>query len=350
MSIPPCGSPAMRVRITPFLFALLALCTFGGSAMAAPRTAPPIDLLHAQDNWLVAGRLAETVPGRLVFERTEVLAGKGETPDRIDVRAPVLPQPPAMGSDYIFAYTVVHRDKRLPGKKGGNVEGATLLSSTGLEPALFADTPALREILRVGHTVAGRQSRAMLDLLLAALAGEDAALRDLAAAQIAMDPRIARHLERSDRVVLERSVRDGKLAPDTRSTLLLAAATRPAALGGWWKEVATDVVTNTPTGGYSRETPVPVGIVLAAFEVLEQHAVKLAPESISRWLRSPERLLVERAGSMLRRESPALERTATEQALADPATPEATRRYLDDHLRRLDRAAGAKGAVKDGAS
>lgn len=351
MSIPPCGRLAMRARIpAPFLFALLALCAFAGNAIAAPRTLPPLDLLHAQDNWLVAGRLAEIVPGRLVFERTEVLAGKGEVPERIDVRAPVLPQPPAVGSDYIFAYTMVHRDKRLPGKKAGNVEGATLLSSTGLEPALFADTPALRGILHAGHTLEGRQSRAMLDLLLAALAGEDAALRDLAAAQIAMEPRIARHLRRADRALLEQAVRDGKLAPDTRSTLLLAAATRPGDLGGWWKDVATDVVTSTPTGGYSRETPVPVGIVLTAFEVLEQHAVKLAPESISRWLRSPERLLVERAGSMLRRESPALERTATEQALADPALPETTRRYLGDHLRRLDRAAGGKDARKDGAT
>src|SRR5690606_37428351 len=155
-------------------------------------------------------------------------------------------------------------------------------------------------------------------LLLVQLAGEDAALRDLAGAQIAMEPRIARHLRRADRAALERAVRDGGLAPDTRSTLLLAAATRPADLGGGWKDVASDVVTTTPVGGYSGETPVPVGIVLTAFEVLEQHAVKLAPDSISRWLRSPERLLVERAGSMLRRVSPALEREATEQALADP--------------------------------
>jgi hypothetical protein len=340
----PSGRCATCVR-TLFLFTLAAIA---GSVAAAPRTSPPLDLLHAQDNWLVAGRLAEVVPGRLVFERAEVLSGKGEPPERVDVRAPVLQRAPVTGTAYIFGYTAVHRDKRLPGMKAGNAEGAVLLSSTGLEPALFADTPALREILRVGHTVAGRQSRGMLDLLLAALAGEDAALRDLAAAQIAMEPRIGKHLRRGDRMALEQATRDGQLAPDTRSTLLLAAATRPGALGGWWKDVATDVVTSTPTGGYSRETPVPVGIVLTAFEVLDMHAVKLAPESISRWLRSPERLLVERAGSTLRRESPALERTATEQALADPALPEATRRYLVDHLRRLDRAAGGKDARKDG--
>ena len=334
---------AMRARVrVPMLAALTLLGAFAGSLLAAPRTLPPIDLMHAQDSWLVAGRLAEIIPGRLVFERGEVLAGQGETAERIDVRAPVLPKPPTVGADYIFAYTMVHRDKRLPGKKGGNVEGATLLSSTGLEPALFADTPALRGILGTGHTVAGRQSRAMLDLLLAALAGDDLALRDLAAAQIAMDPRIARHLRPADRTVLERAVREDRLAPDARSTLLLAAAARPAEYGNWWKEAATDVVTSTPTGGYSRETPIPVGIVLAAFEVLDLHAVKLAPGSIARWLRSPERLLVERAGSMLRRDSPALERTATREALDDPATPEATRRYLGDHLRRLDRAAGAK--------
>lgn len=346
MSIP-CSA---RLRARARILSALGLAAFACAVGAAPRTPAPLDLLHAQDNWLVAGRLAEAVPGRLVFERGEVLAGKGEAQGRIDVRAPVLPKPPTVGADYVIGYTAVHRDKRLPGMKAGNVEGGVLLSSTGLEPALFADTPALREILRTGHSVAGRQSRAMLDLLLAALAGEDPALRDLAAAQIAMEPRIGKHLRRADRSALEHAVRDGTLAPDTRSTLLLAASTRPDTLGGWWKGVATDVVTNTPVGGYSQATPVPVGIVLTAFEVLEQHAVRLAPESISRWLRSPERLLVERAGAMLRRESPALERTATEQALADPALPETTRRYLGDHLRRLDRAAGTSGARKDGAT
>ena len=345
MSISTSGRLAARACA----FLLLASTSLAGSAFAAPRTLPPLDLLHAQDNWLVAGRLAEAVPGRLVFERAEVLAGKGEAPERIDVRAPVLPKPPTVGADYILGYTAVHRDKRLPGMKAGNAEGAVLLSSTGLEPALFVDTPALREILRTGHTVAGRQSRAMLDLLLAGLAGTDPSLRNLAAAQIAMEPRIGKHLRRPDRAALEHAVRDGTLAPDTRSTLLLAASTRPEALGGWWKDAATDVVTNTPVGGYSPGVSVPVGIVLTAFEVLEQHAVRLAPESISRWLRSPERLLVERAGSMLRRESPALERTATEQALADPALPETTRRYLGDHLRRLDRAAGSNGTRKNGA-
>ena len=323
-------------------FVLLAALAAGVNA--APRTKPPLDLLHAQDNWLVAARLAETVPGRLVFERAEVIAGKGEPPERIDVRAPVVPRVPTVGADYIIGFSAVHRDKRLPGMKAGNVEGAVLISSTGLEPALFADTPQLRAILRTGASVAGRQSREMLELLLAALAGEDPALRDLAAAQIAMEPNIGKRLRRADRLALEQAVRDGGLSADTRSTLLLAAATRPGDLGGWWKPVAVDVVTSTPTGGYSRDAPVPVAIVLTAFEVLEQHAVKLPPESVSRWLRSPERLLVERAGSMLRRESPTLEREATEQALADPALPETTRRYLGDHLRRLERAAGDKDA------
>jgi hypothetical protein len=332
-----------RLRV-PRICAFVLLAASAASVMAAPRTKPPLDLLHAQDNWLVAGRLAEIVPGRLVFDRAEVLAGKGEPPERIDVRAPVVPRAPAVGDACIIGFSMVHRDKRLPGMKAGNTEGAVLLSSTGLEPALFADTPQLRAILRTGASVAGRQSREMLDLLLAALTGEDQALRDLAAAQIAMEPNIGKRLRRADRAALEHAMREGGLSADTRSTLLLAAATRPGDLGGWWRQLATDVVTSTPTGGYSRETPVPVAIVLTAFEVLEQHAVKLPPESVSRWLRSPERLLVERAGSMLRRESPALEREATEQALADPALPETTRRYLGDHLRRLERAAGDKDA------
>ena len=39
---------------------------------------------------------------------------------------------------------------------------------------------------------------------------------------------------------------------------------------------------------------------------------------------------------MLRREAPEQERSTMPAALADPKLPEQTRKFLNDHLRRLD--------------
>jgi hypothetical protein len=69
-----------------------------------------------------------------------------------------------------------------------------------------------------------------------------------------------------------------------------------------------------------------------------------------RWLRSADPPLVERASVMLRRESPTLERSAIQDALNDPHTPDRTRTFLTDHLRRLDIQERKSKAQKDGAA
>jgi hypothetical protein len=97
-----------------------------------------------------------------------------------------------------------------------------------------------------------------------------------------------------------------------------------------------DVVTTTPIDGYADATSDPVSLVLLALEVLDKHAVKVSPDALARWVRSPRPPLVERACLMLRRESPALERSTIQAALADSHLPAQTRRFLNDHLRRLD--------------
>jgi hypothetical protein len=51
---------------------------------------------------------------------------------------------------------------------------------------------------------------------------------------------------------------------------------------------------------------------------------------------------------MQRRQSPTLARSTVQQALADPKLPEKTRKFLSDHLRRLDRIDAKSAAKKDG--
>jgi hypothetical protein len=69
---------------------------------------------------------------------------------------------------------------------------------------------------------------------------------------------------------------------------------------------------------------------------------------LKRWVWSANPALAERASLMLRRQSPKLERSTIQQALADPKLPEKTRKFLNDHLRRLDRLDARSAARKDG--
>lgn len=316
----------------------------------AGRVEPPLELLHAPGNMLVAGPLVEINPtGRLVFRRTEVLAGNTRPPDLVDVRVPTATLGQVkVGERYIFGYTLLRADPRNPSRAVLNPDGAIILTSIGLDPALFRDTSDARAILKAGSSEKDRESRGLFARLLKALAGPDRALRRLAAGELAQDLELGERLrEGGGQHVVEKVVRDPAAAPDVRTTLLVAAHDRPADFGGWWTDVAIGIVTTTPVDGYAATAADPEGLVLAALELLDGR-VKVPPEALRRWVWSPSPPIAERASVMLRRESPALERSTVQQALADPKLPEITRRFLNDHLRRLDLLNARSKARKDG--
>lgn len=329
----------------------LSACFFCAIAAHAERIEPPLELLRAAGNLLVAGTLLEiNPPDRFVFARKEVLAGKAQPPAQIDVRAPASSlQGAKVGERYVFGYRIAQPDPRNPTRIIADPKGAVLITSTGLEPALFRDTPALRAILEASRSEHGRESRRLLDLLLGALAGSDRPLQNLAAGQITQDLETGQRLRDSDRSLIERVARDHATPPDVRAALLLAAETRPAAFGAWWQAGSLDVIASTPVGGYAPGTSDPTALVLLAFEVLGQHAVPIAPAVLKRWISSASPALVEHACLILRRQSPGEERSAIQHALADPALPGQTRRFLNDHLRRLDRMEHMTNARKAGA-
>jgi len=130
--------------------------------------------------------------------------------------------------------------------------------------------------------------------------------------------------------------------------LLEAASRMPKALGDWWKNAALDIVTTTPVDGYSGKASDPVLLIMTAFDVLDRYSVKVPPETLKRWVWNPNPALVERVCVLLRREGPDLERPAIQAALADPKLSEATRKFLNDHLRQLDRIDERKRARKEG--
>lgn len=347
--------PLRPLPSRPIVFGFVMSAAFalalGAASARAERVEPPLELLYAPGNMLVAGPLIEINPtGRLVFERKDVLGGKDRPPDKIDVRVPPATLATAkLGERYVFGYSLTRADPRSPTHTIANPDGAVLLASIGLEPALFRDTAEVRAILKLGRSEHGRESRKLFDLLMTALAGSDRELQSLAAGQIALDAEIGERLRENGHSGVEKVARDPQTLPNVRASLLQSAARRPLDLGDWWQSAAIGIVTTTPIDGYSDEASDPTNLVLTALELLDQHTVKISPDALKRWVWSPQPPLVERASLMLRRESPGLERSTIQQALADPKLPGTTRKFLDDHLRRLDRLDARSKTRKEGA-
>jgi hypothetical protein len=340
----------MQWSIRTAVRALFALALpFAAAPVCAEPVPPPLELLHAPGNFLIVGTVAEINPaGRVVFERKEVLSGKPVPPALVDVRVPASVLATAKpGERYIVGYSMYRPNARL-GKMLANPDGPTLLASLGLEPALFRDAPAVRAILDAGRSEHGRESRRFYDLIMQALGGGDPQLQNLAAGEIALDRELFGRVSKDGLADVERTARDPKTSVPARLLLLQTAATHAGYLGGWASAAAKEIVENTPVDGYSGGTSDLPGLVLAALEVLDLGKTEISASSLQRWLHAANPALAEQAVVMLRRLSPATERTAVTDALSDPHLPAPTRAFLEDHLRRLDGQAAAAKAQKDG--
>ena len=342
----------MRPRWLRRLFPIaLAISLSGTIAPAhAERLESPLELIYAPDATLVTGKLIEINPvGRIVIERKDVLHGEGKPPEKIDVRVPAeVLNNVKVGERYVVAYSMFRRDPRKAVGLVPNPDGALILASPGIEPALFRDTPATRAILKAGRSEHGRESKSLRDLLISALSGDDPALQYLAAGEFSYEPELGEELRDADRAVLKKTARDPKTPIRVRTVLLEGASRQPKTLGEWWKSAALDIVTTTPVDGYPDKASDPVNLILTTFEVLDRYSVNVPPGTLKRWVWNPNPPLVERVCVMLRREGPEQERSAIQLALADPKLPGTTRKFLDDHLRRLDRIDERKRARKEG--
>ncbi|MGA9422322.1 MAG: hypothetical protein WBW61_08150 [Rhodanobacteraceae bacterium] len=299
---------------------------------------PPLEALYAPENTLVVGKLVEVKPvGRLVFTVEKQLGGKEAAPTRIDVRVPkpTLAEVKA-GNRYIFAYSLYRQDSLRPDRAIYHQDGAVMLVEPGLEPALLHDDRATRSILSEAREEEAGQSGRLLRLLIAALHGGDPALQNLAANQIALDTDLADELTRPDRKVIQHLVANRRALPSARSALLLAASRDPGHFGDWWAGSSKKILASTPTGGYANSTSDPSGLVLLAFEVLGMHKIELPSSALKRWVGASSPALSEQALLAMRRQSPAEEKPAIAKALADPRLPAVTRKFLNDHLRRLN--------------
>lgn len=330
----------------PAILGVLAIGVFSAFFPGSTRAGtvdPPFELLYDKGNLLVAGSVSEINPaGRIVFTREKVLAGEPKPQKLIDVGvSPSVLASVKPGERYVVGYSAYQRNRELNALVA-NLRGPTLIVSIGLDPALFRDTPAVRTLLAAGRSEHGRESRRFRSLLLQALGGDDPALQTLAAGEIALNADIRAHI--GDKDALARAARSARTSLPARALLLEAASTHPEELGEWWREVATEIVTSTPTSGYVDEAADPATLVLGALDALDRRDPMPAADPLKRWLRAANPALAERAASMLHKISADTEHVAVKEALADPATPAATRTFLTEYQRRSGRTPSIGGA------
>lgn len=287
----------------------LGLFAFSAAAWASP-VEPPLHLLFSGKNRLIAGTVKEiNPPDRLVFARSEVFGGHDDVPELIDVIvSPDAVRSAALGGHYVFAYTTIHRDKRFPGRIALNKQGAVLISSTGVEPALFPDTRPLRRVLSAADSAEKRDSAALLRLLLKTLKGKDAKLQYLAAAQIALDSDLGNRLSKRDQAVLRKVASDARAPATTRYTLLHAALMHPERYGRWHIPVAGELLASTPLDGYPQGSGDPTELILLAFDIAQLPEAEVPEPAIARWQASQQPLFRELATRVLEARYPGKER------------------------------------------
>jgi hypothetical protein len=320
------------------------------SAQAAEGMEPPLELMYAKQNMLVAGKLLEIKPsGRLVFSFGELLSGQSPPPEQIDVSVPGQTlQQVKIGRPYVFAYSLYKQDPERPEQLRVNPRGAVMLFALGIEPALFDDSRQLRSILKASQGKGESAERRLWKDLMKALTSKSPALRNLAANQIAMDPELRELAGKRDQKAFKRLVLDQNTLPSARIALLVGSQRNPDELGDWWPDAARQILATTPVGGYASGTGDPGALVLSAFSMLEATGQELPTELVSRWVESDTPLASERALLALRRSNPSSERAAIRDALANQKLPEQTRKFLNDHLRRLNLLDARLRAQKEG--
>lgn len=314
-------------RLSLFLF----LPLFAGGAFAA-KIKPPAAVLREATTSIAAVEFAEAgTEGRMVFRRIEALGGDAEIPELIDLAVPaqvrsiVLP-----GERYLIAYTVFRREAeqirvaRL---------GAQLLVSPGLEPALLRDTAENRALVAWQPGADTDAVRKRLPELLAMLDARDTQRQNFALSEIVLRLQLADALDARARKTLQRFAANGDADTNARARLLQAAVAQPDTFGrDGWKDIALNVLTDTPV--LVQDVAGNASLVRFAFELVERDRIDVSLPVLERWLTGDNAAIAELALLALRRQQPARELPALEQALSMSLLPAGTREFLLDHRRR----------------
>ncbi|MBL8299280.1 MAG: hypothetical protein JNN30_13155 [Rhodanobacteraceae bacterium] len=316
---------------------LLVLLSFGLLPLSATnafgaKIKPPGAVLLEATTSVAAVEFAEAgVEGRMVFRRIEKLGGDAEIPELIDLAVPaslrriVLP-----GERYLIAYSLFRREAE---QIQVSRLGAQLLVIPGLEPALLRDNAENRAIFAWQPDTDPAAARKRLPQLLALLQAHDPQRQNFALSEIVLRPQLAEALDARARKALLRFAANPDANTNARARLLHAAVSQPDLFGkSGWKDVALTVLATTPVQVQDSEGN--ASLVRFAFELAERDRIATSAPVLERWLGGDNAALAEMALLALRRQHPARELPALEQALSLSLLPAGTREFLLDHKRR----------------
>jgi hypothetical protein len=310
-----------------------ALLALAATAQAGP-IKPPGNALRGNGVMLVSGTVvAANADARLRLDDVALIHGKADVPKgTIELRTePWVPSRLVAGERVIVAYATLTRDPMMGERMIPDPDGPRQVVVSGLEPALFADTPLTRARLLDAD---GVPRGASFDEALAGLADPDPRWQYYYVAELLHRPALAESLTRRHRGALGRVLASVDAHPAAR-TLILDASARIDLGADWWQRAALDIVASSPLTAIDRADWPQATLVLAAFDRLRLADVAVPTDHAARWLRSDVPALAEAALLAVRRSDPSRERALAEAAAAEALLPIHTRRFIQDHLRRL---------------
>lgn len=299
---------------------------------------PPFHALYDPLNVVVSARLlAVEADGRLLLERIEVLHGD-EVPERIEIAAPMHVQTAAVpGRDYLVGYTPYRRDSSRVRTIIVAPDGPRLLVSPGLEPALYPDEPDYRRLILYGRGGRIDHREDAVAVMLAALTDARAPMRELAAAQLALDPALSVRLSQSELKSVRATLTDPATPWIARAWLYDWAGREPERFDpSWLRRASARLLALAPL--HESDGDGTAGqLVNAIFVQADLRAWRLPEPALVRWLDSDSTALAELALLQLRRQSPSREARVLDQALARTDLEPQMRHFLEGHQRRLSR-------------
>lgn len=313
---------------------LLMLITAG--EICAAELQPPLQALrHKNFTLIVAERPDQpVVDSKMHVQVIERLRGDPDVPDQIELLIlegdEQYMQP---GERYLVFYSDVERVSFKVRKEVRRPDRRKLLHIDGADPAVYPDTLAMRQLLNP-DSANPEQSPRYREIVIQGLRSEDPALVDLWSAEWALRPGTFATVEPGDTEALRGVIDNPLQRPAARARIIDIAAQRvPAEDTQWLVEGAQGVLKQTQVTELSEDAGLSQ-LIYACLLVVQNHPNASMTLDIQRWLRATPPL-AEHAALALRAIDPGLEGDSVAAAINDPKTPEKTRAFLGDHLRRM---------------
>jgi hypothetical protein len=306
-------------------------------ALVAGEVKPPLQTLRDPNfTLIVAERLdIPEAGGRMSIRVIERLQGDPDVPDEIELLVQASDgEAVEPGETYLLFYSDVERVSFKPRTEVRRPDRRQLLHIEGADPAVFPDTPEMRALLGPGH--AGiEQSPQYREIVIEGLGSDEPAMVDLWSAEWALRPATFSEVLSEEIQILSDIIEDPLQRPAARARILMVAAERARPnIDPWYAASANVVLDETDPTELLSGTGLSQ-LIYASLRVAQNNPDPSNRAELEKWLKATPPL-AENAALALRAINPDLEREAVLSAIADEGTPETTRKFLSDHLRRAE--------------